>query len=73
MNKPKEGTNGKDSFKEKLISSNNNSTPLEFECNAFNNISLEDENTNLANHPNFIPFSAQDKERLYQHGSNLSS
>ncbi|XP_019259782.1 PREDICTED: uncharacterized protein LOC109237845 [Nicotiana attenuata] len=66
VNKPKEGTHGKDSFKEKLIPSDNNTTPLDFECDAFNNISLEDENTNPANHPNFIPISTQDKERLYQ-------
>lgn len=49
-----------------MISSDNTSTPLDFDCKSFSKISLDDENTNPKNHPNFIPISAQDKERLYQ-------
>lgn len=46
INKPKEETNGKDNFKEKLISSDNTNTPMDFECKSFNKVSLANENTN---------------------------
>lgn len=65
-NRQKDQSNGKNSFKEKLISSDSTIKHLDFKCNSFRNISLEDENTNPENHLNFILISAQDKERLYK-------
>lgn len=69
--RPKEESIGKNSFKEKLISSDNTNTPLDFECKSFSNISLEDENINSKNHPNFIHIST--KKDYTNHGSNPSS
>lgn len=55
VNKPKEEISQKGSFKEYLLSPDNTSMPLDFDCNLFNNISLDDEKSNPKNHPNFIP------------------
>lgn len=57
VNKTKEETNDNGSVKEKLLSPNTTNNPLDFDCSIFNNIPLENEQSNPENHPNFIPIS----------------
>lgn len=39
---------------------------MDFDCTLFNNMSLEEEKDNTTNHPNFIPITSSDKNRLYE-------